>query len=490
METRIKASSTLLGLIRNDATFADVDLVFEGGAVLTAHAVVLASTSDYYKEALSEKWTAKAVQVLEVAEDEADSPVAHISKKRQLPRESGSKKITLHYPDVDAETAKIVLDYMYLGDVDIPPSLASSVIVFANEIMVFSLVQKCADILVEENNLSVENALAFYFLCDRIQVIENKKSIGLNKMLLNLPLSLESGRNVLSQMSEGDIETMLLFESFEPLHRWRIVIAWCRACQDAEGDLALESYLPKEFHIEVARQMIEPLLPVVELFKISPENSCLMKPFQVLLSESMQRMLAFHLKGTTQSGGNRWKSDVPYQPDAPQNVVSVIKKYLPAHLRDYDALDYVLLFHGEPGARTECYLQSDLQSDLHEARKGKQNTLTLVKLKTGTIFGEFSTEACTNQYQHNSSRASFVFLITPSGVLRCLPTTNSVWYHHLAPIFRLNSGLYVSGHVLTASVNRSSFSGLQGEKCAFITEACSSGYAHGAIAYYDVYHLR
>ncbi|KAJ3243717.1 hypothetical protein HDU78_011855 [Chytriomyces hyalinus] len=203
METRNKESSSLLGLIRKDTAYADVDLVFKDGAVLTAHAVVLASTSDYYKEALSEKWTAKAVQVLEVAEDEADSPVVHISEKRQLPRESGSKKITLHYPDVDAETAKIVLDCMYLGDVEIPLSLASSVIVFANEIMVFSLVQKCAGILVEENNLSVENALAFYFLCDRIQVIENKKSIGLNKMLHDLPLSLESGREVLAQMT-GD----------------------------------------------------------------------------------------------------------------------------------------------------------------------------------------------------------------------------------------------------------------------------------------------
>ncbi|KAJ3243731.1 hypothetical protein HDU78_011869 [Chytriomyces hyalinus] len=391
----------LLGLIRKDTAYADVDLVFEDGIVLNAHAVVLASTSDYFKEALSEKWTANAFDSLEMIDDKADSKLSRISNKR--PR-SNSKKITLYHPDVDAETAKIVLDYMYLGDVDIPASLASSVIEFANEIMVFSLVQKCADILVKEENLSVKNALAFYLLCDRKQVIENEKSIGLNKMLLNLPLSLESGRDVLSQMSEGDVETMLLFESFEPLHRWRILIAWCKSSLDTEGDLSLESKLPEEFQIEVASKLIEPLLPVVELFKISAGNACLMEPFQVLLSESMQRMLAFHLKGTTRSGGNRWKSDVPSQPG--KNMVDVIKQHL-SDLFDNDALDYVLVFHGEPGTRTE----SSLQSDLHEARNGTQNTLTLVKLKTGTIFGEYFNEAWRGQYQQHDDTGEQVWWI-------------------------------------------------------------------------------
>ncbi|KAI8842700.1 hypothetical protein BJ741DRAFT_574446 [Chytriomyces cf. hyalinus JEL632] len=100
----------------------------------------------------------------------------------------------------NAETAKIVLDYLYLGDVEIPTSLASSVIVFANEVMVFSLVNICADILANGDNLSAENALSFYFL--RIQAIEKRKAFGLSKMLQNLPLSQESGRDVLAQMSE------------------------------------------------------------------------------------------------------------------------------------------------------------------------------------------------------------------------------------------------------------------------------------------------
>ncbi|KAI8830780.1 hypothetical protein BJ741DRAFT_711841, partial [Chytriomyces cf. hyalinus JEL632] len=79
METSSTACSTLLGLIRNNTAFADVDLVFEGGAVLTAHAVVLASMSDYYKEALSAKWAVQAFERLEVVEDE----VARIFKNKR-----------------------------------------------------------------------------------------------------------------------------------------------------------------------------------------------------------------------------------------------------------------------------------------------------------------------------------------------------------------------------------------------------------------------
>ncbi|KAI8830805.1 hypothetical protein BJ741DRAFT_668314 [Chytriomyces cf. hyalinus JEL632] len=360
METRNKPSSTLLGQIRNDTTYADVGLVFEGGAVINAHAVVLAFTSDYYKEALSEKWTANAVKVLEMAEDAADTP---------------QQKITLNHPNIIVETAKIVLDYLYLGDVEVPASLASSVALFSNEIVVFSLVQKCADILAKEENLSVENALEFYCLCDRIQVIESKKSIGLKRMLQNLPLSLASGLEALEQTRERDIETMLLFESFEPLHRWRILIAWCRVRQDTQGDISLESNLPENFQIEVAMKLIEPLLPVVELFKISAAHSSLVVPFQRLLPESVQRMLEFHLKGTTQSGGNQWKAAHKRLMD---NLLA-IKVHLPAPLKTFVASDPVLLFHGEPDPSTE--------RNLHEARDGIPKTITLIKLKTGSIFG-------------------------------------------------------------------------------------------------------
>ncbi|TPX70967.1 hypothetical protein CcCBS67573_g06377 [Chytriomyces confervae] len=300
-------------------------------------------------EALSAKWTANAFESLEVVVDE-DTEI------------QPKGKITLNRPEVNAETAKIVLDYLYLGDVEIPAPLASSVIVFANEILVFSLVQKC-----------------------------------------DLPLSLESGREVLAQMSGRDIETMLLFESFEPLHRWRILIAWCKASLDAEGDLALESCLPENFQIEVASKMIEVLLPVVELLKISPANSSLMEPFQGFLPESTQHVLTIHLKGAARSGGKQWKATHKRLMDS----LRALKQPLPGSLKTFVASDPILLFHGE----RDIWIERNLR----KARDGKPNTLTLIKLKTGTIFGGYSAAAWASQSPHVCIE-SFAFLIAPSGV--------------------------------------------------------------------------
>ncbi|KAI8830781.1 hypothetical protein BJ741DRAFT_618630 [Chytriomyces cf. hyalinus JEL632] len=344
--------------------------------------------------------------------------------------------------------------------------------------MVFSLVQKCVDVLVKKENLFVENALAFYFLSDRTHAAENKKSFGLSKMLQDLPLSLESGREVLAQMSEGDIETMLLFEAFAPLHRWRILIAWCRARQHTEGDLALESDLPEDFQIEVARKMIEPLLPVVELFKISPANSCLMEPFQALLSEPMQRMLIFHLKGTAHSGGNRWKA-------THARLIDSVKHYLPVPLNSFVTSNPVLLFHGEPGTCTD--------DSLRKTRDGIPNTLTLIKLKNGSIFGGFSPEAWMSQHAARACPDSFVFLVAPSGPFLRLPFQNNngiLGGTYSESTHGSNFELYVNEHVLIGRMGRQIFSGRERERCAFIKEVYENGHAEGAIEYYQVYHLQ
>ncbi|KAJ3216882.1 hypothetical protein HDU81_001008, partial [Chytriomyces hyalinus] len=287
METLNKASCALLEGLRNDTEHSDVHLVFEGGVVLTAHASVLTLTSDYYKEALSAKWThgrvANAAESIAAVTDEGDPTTAHFSKKRQKSTSSTASKIILNHPNVDAETAKVVLDFLYLGDVEIPPSLIWNVLAFADEILAVNLVQKCINELVEGNKLSVEHALDWYVQFDRVRAHVNSKAYAVNKMLLNLPLALECGREVLAQMNETQVQSLLLFKPLTPLHRWRILIAWCRVCQDAEGDLSLESNLAENFQIEVARKTIKPLLAVVELFKIPVAHVNLVEPFQVLL---------------------------------------------------------------------------------------------------------------------------------------------------------------------------------------------------------------
>ncbi|KAJ3388387.1 hypothetical protein HDU80_011712, partial [Chytriomyces hyalinus] len=132
METHNHASCNLLRLIRQDTEHADVELVFQGGIVLTAHANVLASASDYYKEALSTKWThgTEINENIEARNNEAGSTSTQVFKEAHPYTKSTRSKITLHHPDIDAETAKFVLDFLYLGDVEIPPSIISTVIAF------------------------------------------------------------------------------------------------------------------------------------------------------------------------------------------------------------------------------------------------------------------------------------------------------------------------------------------------------------------------
>ncbi|KAJ3233472.1 hypothetical protein HDU77_000669 [Chytriomyces hyalinus] len=455
METPSETSSTLPRRLRKDTENTDVDLVFEGGVVLAAHASVLALGSDYYKEALSEKWTH--------ARDTNESYETGIGKGHS---KSTGRKITLSHPDVDVNTAKIVLDFLYLGDVEIPPSLISRVIAFADEILVVSLVQKCVDYVVNENKLSSEHALECYVQFDRVHAHVNSKSYALSKMLQNLPLSLECGRAVLEQMNEREVETLLLFELFEPLDRWRILIAWCKACQDTEGDLSLESKLADNFPIEAASELIKPLLPVVELFKIPDAHFSLLEPFQVLLPKLAQDLLAFHLKGKTRSGGNQWKA-------THQNLMEImraIKQYLPATLLFHNvAADPVLLFHGKPG--------TIIERDLHEACDDHPNTLTLVKIKNGNIFGRFLTHEWSTCLRRGA--ASFMFVVGPNGMLRIL----SVEYEsHRCP-YGLNVTSFMKEFAMVAEKHKDIFSGFgDGGVSAFIKQ-------HSAIEYIKVYQI-
>ncbi|KAJ3242736.1 hypothetical protein HDU77_010689 [Chytriomyces hyalinus] len=426
METPSETSSTLPRRLRKDTENTDVDLVFEGGVVLAAHASVLALGSDYYKEALSEKWTH--------ARDTNESYETGIGKGHS---KSTGRKITLSHPDVDVNTANIVLDFLYLGDVVIPPSLISSVIAFADEILVVSLVQKCIDCIVNENKLSVCRL------------------------------------HLLAQMNEREVETLLLYEPVEPLDRWRILIAWSKACQDAEGDLSLESKLPENFPIEVASKLIEPLLIVVELIKIPATNFNLLEPFKVLLPNYAQDMLAFHLKGTTRSGGNQWKA-------THQNVMEImraIKPYLPATFRDHNvATDPVLLFHGKPG--------TSIESDLHEACNERPNTLALVKIENGNIFGRFFTHRWSTYTGRSVDEASFMFVVGLDGPLRILS------FGHLS--FRRPYGLnFINEFAKTAELFKEYiFSGFNDvERCAFIKQLSEGGSDCGAIEQISVYQI-
>ncbi|KAJ3378664.1 hypothetical protein HDU80_002735, partial [Chytriomyces hyalinus] len=428
---RDPTSCTLLERVRKDTEHADVDLVFEGGVVLTAHANILAAASDYYKEALSSKWAYRRETNME---------------------EILEGKLTVTHPNVDTETANVVLDYIYLGDVDVPLSLIYSVIAYADEILVPKLVQKWIDCIVNKNKLSPNNALECYLHFNRVHANDNSKSYALSKMLQNLPLSLEFGREVLAQMNEKEVEMLLLFEPFEPLHRWRILIAWCKAYHDAQGDLSLESKLPENFPIEVASKLIEPLLIVVELIKIPATNFNLLEPFKALLPTYAQDMLAFHLKGTTRSGGNQWKAT---HQDL-MEIMRAIKQYLPVDLQSHNsATDPVLLFHGTPG--------TSIHSDLHKACDGTLNTLTLLKMKNGNMFGGFVDVEWTKKPISSWSQLSFIFLIVPNGPFQLLSLKKSeaedIYYVRHGPQNGMNFYWFMKEFAKAAETHKDVFSG-------------------------------
>ncbi|KAJ3244933.1 hypothetical protein HDU78_010305 [Chytriomyces hyalinus] len=498
MEMSNEATRALLVLIRNDTAYTDVELVFEGGVVLPAHAVVLASTNDYYKKALSAKWTqgreTAAEENVQPVADVTDLTLAHFTKDGRALAKPTGRKLTLTHPAVRAEIGKIVLDFLYFGDAEIASSLIASVIAFADEILAANLVQKCIDYLAKENKLSAEHALEFYLLCDRIHGIEDRKSFALSKILQDLPLSLECGRKVLAQMNEREVETLLLFEPFAPIDRWRILIAWCKACQGTEGDVALESNLADNFQIELASKLIEPLVPVVELLKIPASHSNLLEPFLALLPESVQAMLAFQLKGKTRSGENQWKSDVLLlsQTDPRQNLMEImraIKQYLPVSFssRFAPAIVTSALYHGTPGKSSAEHF--------HFWCDGKPNTLTFIKLKTGSIVGGFAGVPWSSNSRFRQCNDSFMFLISPSGVFRHLPWEDRgsggiLGQPYSEPIFGLNHNLFVDDNLLLAKISKDSFSGFdEAGGCAFLKELSMNGDARGTIEYYQVHSI-
>ncbi|KAJ3234501.1 hypothetical protein HDU81_001388 [Chytriomyces hyalinus] len=113
----------------------------------------------------------------------------------------------------------------------------------------------------------------------------------------------------------------------------------------------------------------------------------------------------------------------------------------------------------------------------------------------GSICGGFSPDAWTSQSPIRVSSASFLFLIAPNGALLRLPYKHSsggiLDGNYTEPSYGRNEELSVKENVLTARMSRDIFSGFgEREGCAFIKELSSTGKAHGAIEYYEVYHLR
>ncbi|ORY49156.1 hypothetical protein BCR33DRAFT_714199, partial [Rhizoclosmatium globosum] len=131
--------------MRLDQSLADVViLVGETRTPVFAHSIVLSHRSDYYKNALSNRWI-------------NDSNDLHSS-------------CALH-PNTDFETINIVLEFIYTGSVTIPDSCLSRFAVFADFLTLESVSQSCLDYWAA-SLLSPSNAMEFYVLTDKLNHVE------------------------------------------------------------------------------------------------------------------------------------------------------------------------------------------------------------------------------------------------------------------------------------------------------------------------------
>ncbi|KAJ3223712.1 hypothetical protein HDU81_009027 [Chytriomyces hyalinus] len=202
--------------------------------------------------------------------------------------------------------------------VKIPPSLIFSVIRFADEILVPGLV-----------------------------CLRKYRSFALDVVLEDLYPALESGREFLVQMGNDEVEMLLLLDHFSPLDRWKILIAWCKSQLSSDISLDRLADYPDEISDDVACELIESLLPAVDLFKMETEDLKYVGCYGIWLPEVVQDLLLFRTRGTTASGVNEWKPEQRrcITNQEVKDILAAVKCLLPL-----EAIGVLpeLLFHAKP----------------------------------------------------------------------------------------------------------------------------------------------
>ncbi|KAJ3233467.1 hypothetical protein HDU81_002267 [Chytriomyces hyalinus] len=447
-------ASLLLGVLRADETFSDVQLVFAEEKVLTAHAVVLASTST----------NRKFLRTSQVATTQS--------------------KAILNHHHVDFATANVVLDYMYTDTALIPPSLIFSVITFADEILVSGLVDKCAEFLVNGKIITSENALEFYVLCEKIQILRKYRSFALDVVLEDLYPALESGREFLVQMDKDEVEMLLLFDHFSPLDPWKILIAWCKSHLSSDISLDRLADLPDASLHESAIKLIEPVLPAVDLFKMGTEDLKYVAFYCFWLPEVVQDLLLFRTRATTPSGVNEWKPEhqTCITDQEVKNILAAVKCHLPQRLRSNCArATPSLLFHAKPAGFSN--------EQFHATCDDRMNTLTVIQIKNGCIIGGFVDNRWSSGNKFIPCETAFLFIMAPNGTIRLLSCKNkeeAIFSHRAAgPTFG-SQDLMVHKTQVTAFLDRYELFGSleEGETCRFVESLCTGAVGVGEIEDY------
>ncbi|KAI9329263.1 hypothetical protein BDR26DRAFT_872693 [Obelidium mucronatum] len=202
-------------------------LLLAGGSAghnnfIFANADLLASASDYYRNALSDRYK----QSTEIPAEVLDSLIKtspEMQQRQQL-------KAVLTHPNVEMNILRLVLKYLYFSVVQIPTDDVNAVALFADEISLSRLVDQCVSHKLRL--MTVDSLFETYLLCRDLN----------RKPRLEV---VESGWQSLSEFDTQDMESILLIlRKYHWEYRWRLVIGWIKARQGL-SDVSAESGIDK-----------------------------------------------------------------------------------------------------------------------------------------------------------------------------------------------------------------------------------------------------
>ncbi|KAJ3110254.1 Beta-secretase 2 [Physocladia obscura] len=297
-------------------------IVASDGERILAHAAVLASGCEYYRNALSGKWRHNDLHIgsgcTENGEDSATAAGEKNYRREDKTEENIQNKqannrqfirAVLSHPDADAATVRIVLEYIYGGSAEVPSASLVKVALLADQLLLRSFAEQCLANLVDKQ-LNPANALELFVLCDRLAFSVAKcKSRALKTIKRDLDASLSLGRVHLANLDSNEIASMLTFPDFSSCDRWTLLIAWTKARQNC-SDLALEAGLPavlvgdndastKPFDAKMAFSDVQDLVSIVGLWdsaSFSIAYDSIIAPYLSILPPSVASSLQFHYR--------------------------------------------------------------------------------------------------------------------------------------------------------------------------------------------------
>ncbi|KAJ3005005.1 UNVERIFIED_CONTAM: hypothetical protein HDU68_004821 [Siphonaria sp. JEL0065] len=162
-------------------------------------------------------------------------------------------RAVLDHQHVDAQVLRLVLEYLYSGQVVVPDQLIISVATWADEIMVTSLKKQCLEYY-SEVLLQPQNCLEFYVTCEKLMHQEGKGD-ALMALKKGMDAGITSGRGVLKDMDVKSVWLLISFESLTAGERWAIVVGHLKVKQGIEN-LTIEAGLAGGFDLQKGFQLL------------------------------------------------------------------------------------------------------------------------------------------------------------------------------------------------------------------------------------------